>query len=90
MLDPQTIFDLVLCVGGAAKTVCNAIDKVQESEREAQHTLRDLRQAIESLKSDSVVYKVLIIAMQNDTKPNGQSTFVAFINKYVQSAPADL
>ena len=88
MLDPKTILDIVLGVSGAAKTVCDAIDKAQESERDAQHTLKELRQGVESLKSDTMVYKVLITAMQNDTKPDGQSTFVVFINKYVPNARA--
>ena len=86
MLDPGTILSLVQCVGSAAKRARDAIDKVQGLDNGMKCALQDLRQGIESLKSDTMVYKVLITAMQNDTNPNGPSVFATFIQKYVWSA----
>ncbi len=86
MLDPGTILNLVQCVGSAAKRA--AIYEAQVLDHEVKYALQDLRQGIESLKSDTTVYKVLITAMQNDSNPNGPSTFAIFISKYVWSARA--
>ena len=83
MLDPQTILGLVQGVGGAAKVLCDSIDRSQGFEHEEALALQNLRQGVETIKSDTIVYKVLITAMKNDTKPNGQSTFAIFINKCV-------
>ena len=90
MLDPGTILNLVQCVGLAAKRVCDTIDKAQELDHGVKNVLQDLRRGIESLRSDTVVYKVLITAMQNDTNPNGPSTFLIFIKQYVWSARVTL
>ena len=70
----------------AARRARDAIDKVQGLDHEVKSDLQDLRQGIESLESDTMVYKVLITAMQNDTNPNGPSVFATFIHKYVWSA----
>jgi len=86
MLDPGTILSLVQYVGSAAKRVCDAIDKAQELDQVVKSALLDLRQGIDSLKSDTMVYKVLITAMQEDTNPTGLSIFAIFIKKYVWSA----
>ncbi len=86
MLDPGTILSLVQCVGSAAKRARDAIDKVHGLDHGVKSALQDLRQGIESLKADTMVYKVLITAMQNDTNPNGPSVFATFIQKYVWSA----
>jgi hypothetical protein len=83
MLDPGTILSIVQCVGSAAKRVCDAIDETQELDRDVKNALQDLRRGIESLKSDTMVYKVLIAAMQDDTQPNGLPIFAIFIKKYV-------
>ena len=78
MLDPGTILSLVQSVGLAAKRACDAIDKVQGLDHGVKCALQDLRKGIESLKSDTMVYKVLITAMQNDVNPYGPSTFAIF------------
>jgi len=85
MLDPQIILGHVQGVGVAAKTVCRAIDRAQGFEQEEPHGLANLRQGVGSIKSDMIVYKVLITSMKNDTKPNGPSTFTTFITKCVWS-----
>ena len=85
MLDPGTILGLVQGVGVAAKMACDAIDKVEALDKEVKYALQDLRQGIDGLKSDTMVYKVLITAMQNDTNSNGRSVFETFIQKFVWS-----
>ena len=90
MLEPETpekILSLVKCVDSAAKRACDAIDE-QDPHREVKYALQDLRQGIQSFKSDTIMYKVLIATMQNDTNPNGPSTFAIFISTYVSSAQA--
>ena len=88
MLDPGTILSLVQCVGSAAKMACDTIDDARGLDQEVKYALQDLRQRIQSLKSDTMMYRVLITAMQNDISPYGPSTFAIFIVKYVWSARA--
>ena len=90
MLDPGIILALVQGVGAAAKMACDAIDKVKVLDQELKIALQDLRQGIDGLKSDTMVYKVLITAMHNDTNSNGRSVFGTFIQKYVWSARVSL
>ena len=90
MLDPGIILALVQGVGAAAKIACDAIDKVKVLDQEVKYALQDLRQGIDGLKSDTMVYKVLITAMQNDTNSNGRSVFETFIQKSVWSARVNL
>ena len=73
-------------VGSAAKRARDVIDKVQGLDPEVTSALQDLCQGIEGLKSDTMVYKVLVTTMQNDTNPNGPSVFAIFIQKYVWNA----
>jgi hypothetical protein len=82
MLDPGTILAIVQIVGAAAAAVCDAIDKALELEHDERHALKDLRRGVESLRSDTTVYKVLLNAMQNDADPNGHSPFTRFIQRY--------
>ena len=82
---PKLILDLLQNVSGAAKFVCSVIDEADGLDREERHALRDLRQAIESLKFDTMLHKVLINAMQNDTNLDGSSPFAIFIAQYVWS-----
>ena len=82
---PEKILSLVKSIDSAAKRACDAIDE-QDPHREVKYALQDLRQRIQSLKSDTMMYKILITTMQNDTNPNGPSTFAIFISKYVKSA----
>ena len=90
MLDPGPILALVQGVGAAAKTACDPIDKVKALDQDVKNALQDLRQGINGLKSDTMVYKVLITAMQGDTNPNGPSVFDTFIQKSVSSARVNL
>ena len=90
MLDPETILDLVQGVGAAAKMACDAIDNAKGLDLEVKNALQDLRRGIDGFKSDTMVYKVLITAMQNDTNPNGRSVFDTFIQKSVWSARVNL
>ena len=90
MLDPERILALVQGVGAAAKMACDAIDKVKAVDQEVKYALQDFRQGIDDLKSDTMVYKVLITAMQNDTNSNGRSVFETFIQKFVWSARVNL
>ena len=90
MLDPGTILVLVQGVGAAAKMACDAIDNVKSLDLVLKNALQDLRQGIDALKSDMMVYKVLITTMQSDTNPNGPSVFETFIQESVLSAQENL
>ena len=81
MADPATILAILRFVGGAAFAVCEAIDKAIELEYEERQALKELRWGVESLRSDIMVYKVLLSAMENDT--NGRSIYKRFIQLYV-------
>ena len=83
---PETILSLVTCVDSAAEKACDAIDEAQGLHHEAKYPLQDLRQAIQHLKSDTIMYKVLLTSMKNDINPDGPSTFATFISMYVWSA----
>ena len=80
---PETTLGLVKSVDSAAKKACDAIDEAQGLHHEVKYALQDLRQGIQSLKSDTMMYKLLITAMKNDINPYGPSTFGIFISKYV-------
>ena len=86
MLDPGTILNLMQGVGAAAKMACDAIDKVKRLDQEVKDALQDLRQGIDALRSDMMVYKVLITDMQNDTNTNRPSVFATVIQKSVWSS----
>src|SRR5258706_9523492 len=83
MADPATILAILQFVGVAAMAVCEAIDKAIELEHEERYALKELRKGVESLKSDTLVYKVLLNAMENDTDLNGRSPYTRFIQRYV-------
>jgi hypothetical protein len=82
MLDSGTILSILQLVGTAAMGVCQAIDKALELEHEERQALKDLRTGVEGLKSDTMVYKVLLNAMGNDTDLNGRSPYTRFIERY--------
>ena len=63
--------------------VCEAIDKAIKLDHEEQHALKDLRKGVDSLKSDTLVYKVLLNAMENNTGLSGHSLYTRFIQRYV-------
>jgi len=81
MADPATILDILRFVGGAAFAVRQAIDKAIELEYEERQALKELREGIESLRSDIMVYEVLLSAMENDT--NACSIYKSVIQLYV-------
>jgi len=83
MADPGTILAILQFVGAAAMLVCEAIDKVIELEHEERQALKDLRKGVENLKSDTMVYKILLNAMETDTDLNGRSPYTRFIQRYV-------
>ena len=83
MADPSTILAILQFVGAAAMAVCTAIDKAIELEHEERHALKDLRNGVESLKSDTLVYKVLLNVMEDDAALSGHSPYTRFIQRCV-------
>ena len=81
--DPKTILAILRFVGTASIAVCKVIDETIELEHEERHALKDLREGIDSIKSDTLVYKVLMNAMENDTDLSGRSPYTRFIQRYV-------
>ena len=63
--------------------VCEAVDKAIELEHEGRHALKDLRKGVGRLKSDTLIYKVLMNAMVKDTDLSGRSPYARFIQRYV-------
>jgi hypothetical protein len=84
MLDPQMILGLLQRVSGAAKSIYDAVDRAYQLECEEQKAIQDLRQGVKSLKSDTMVYEVLITAMLNDGRPKAPSPFAILMNKCMQ------
>ena len=86
MADPATILAILPFVGTAATLVCYDIDRAfeLELEHEARRALRELRKGVESLKSDTMTYKVLLSSMENDT--NASSIYKRFIQLYVMGS----
>jgi hypothetical protein len=82
MADPVTMLAVLQFVGTATTAVCNMIDKLLEFEHE-RDALKDLRKSVESLKSDTVVYKALMNIMETDTDFSGLSPYTRFIQRYV-------
>jgi len=63
-----------------------SIRSTQALDNGVKSALQDLRQGIECLKSDIILYKILITAMQDGTNPDGPSLFAIFITKFVWTA----
>ena len=63
--------------------VCEAVDKVIELKHEEQRAMKEFRKGVDSLKSDTLAYKVLMNAMENDTDLSGRSPYTRFIQGYV-------
>jgi hypothetical protein len=82
MSDPATILGILQFVGAAAMRVCQVIDKALEVEREERQALKNLRRRVKRLKSDTIVYKLLLNSMENDTDLNGRSPYTRFIQRY--------
>ena len=83
MADPSTILSILQFVGVAAKAVCKAVDMAIQHGYKPKYALEDLRKGVNSLRSDTLVYKVLLNAMENDTEPSGRSLYATFIQRYV-------
>jgi len=83
MADPSTILAILQLVGTAAMAVCQAADKAIELEHEEKQALKELRKGVEGLKSDTLVYKVLLNAMNSDTDLDKRSPYARFIQRYV-------
>jgi len=79
MADPATILAILHFVGAAAILVCEVVDKAIDLKYELQ-ALKELRREVEGLRSDTMVYKVLLNAMENDTD---LSPYTHFIQRYV-------
>jgi len=67
--------------------VCNVINKALELELELEHealgALKELRKEVESLKSNTMVYKPLLSAMEKDIDLHGSPSYTRFIQRYV-------
>ena len=63
--------------------MCQAIDKAIELKHEERYALKELRKGVDSLKSDTLVYKALLNSMENDTDLGGLSSYTCFIQRYV-------
>jgi len=83
MADPSTILGILQFVETAAMAVCQAIDKVIELKHEERQALKELRKGVESLKSDTLVYKDLLNTMVSDTDLDRRSPYARFIRQYV-------
>ena len=59
------------------------IDKAMELKDEERQALKEVRKGVDSLKSDTLVYKVLLSAMEEDTNLSGRSPYTRFIQRYV-------
>ena len=80
---PEMILATLQFVGASALAVCKVIDKAIELEHKERHTLQGLRKGVDSLKSDTLVYKVLLNAVENDTDLSGGSPYARFIQRCV-------
>ena len=84
MADPaSSILGILQFVGTAAMAVCAAIDVALELEQDEKQALKELRKGVESLRSDTMVYRVLLNAMEDDVDANGRSPYTRFIQRYV-------
>ena len=83
MANPSTILAILQFVGTAAMAVCDEIDNAIELEYEERHALTERRRAVDSVKSDTLVYKALMNDMENDTDLSGRSPYTRFIQRYV-------
>ena len=90
---PEMIRAILQSVRAAAWAVCEAADKavkleheqrtLREFDKAGRRALREFRRAVGSLKSDIMVFMVLLNAMENDTNPHGRSPYTRFIQRCV-------
>ena len=84
MANPSTILAHLQFVSAAAMAACDKIDNTPESRNGLQRqSLKELRKAIDSLRTDTLVYKVPLNAMENDTDLSRHSSYTRFIQQYV-------
>jgi len=83
MADPSTILAILQFVDTAAMAVCQTVDKTIELKQEERQALKALRGGVEGIKSDTLVYKVLLNAMESDTGLDKRSPYARFIQRYV-------
>ena len=77
-VDPDDTLAILRTVDAAATLACNEVDNTIEPEHVDQQTLKDLRKGVENLKSDIMLYKVLL-----EKDPN-----LNFIQEYVMGLHA--
>lgn len=85
MADPARIVSVLRSIGVAASALYDAIDNASNAsklEHNERQPLNDLRKAVENLRSDILVYKVLMNAMESDTDPSGRPPYTRFIQRY--------
>jgi hypothetical protein len=75
VLDRTPIMTLAGAIISAARGVCDAIDKALGLGSEEDGALKDLRDEIAGLQSETKVYEVLIAAMPEDSDASGLSPF---------------
>lgn len=85
IMGPAAILAILQSVDAAATLVCNEIDKALELEleHEARRVLKELRKGVESLGLNTMVYKILLSAMEKDADLDDSSTYTRFIQQYV-------
>jgi len=86
--DPGVLLAILRSVGTAASAVCEAFDKAIELEHEERQALKELRIGVESLKSDTLVYRVLLKTMESDVDLDGRSLYARFVQRYVMRLPS--
>jgi len=64
MPSPPTRLATMQLVSAGATLVCNVINQALELEHEALRALKELRKEVGSLKSNTMVYKPLLSAME--------------------------
>ena len=83
MADPASPFISLQSANVEAIEVCDKMcDKIDQAiglEHEERHVLKELRKAVDSLRSDSMVYRLLLNTMKNDTYLSDGSPYVRFI-----------
>jgi len=77
------ILAILRITGIAATAVCDEIDKAFNLDHEVRLALQALRKGVESLKSDTTVYKVLLSAMEKVTNLDESSPYTRFAQLYV-------
>jgi len=87
MPSPPTLLATMQLVSAGATLVCNVINKALELELELEHealrALKELRKEVESLKSNTMVYKPLLSAMEKDIDLHESPSYTRFIQRYV-------